>query len=70
MIAPIGNFALGLYNADTYVTKDCMWYERVGFSDDTKKWIKESKPPEFVVKDLRQVARNNDIYKEVCDEKE
>jgi hypothetical protein len=29
----------------------------------------ESNPPEVVSKDLAVVSRNNDIYKEVCEEK-
>ena len=32
LVAPVANFGLGLYNADTYVTKDCQWYEPVWFS--------------------------------------
>ena len=67
MIAPIANFGLGLYNADDYYSKECMWYEKVEFSPQTKEWLKTNNPPELVVKDLGKVARNNDIYKEVCD---
>ena len=29
----------------------------------------ENNPPEVVSKDLAVVSRNNDIYKEVCEEK-
>ena len=67
MIAPVANFGLGLYNADDYYSKECMWYEKVEFSPQTKEWFKNNNPPELVVKDLGKVARNNDIYKEVCD---
>ena len=67
MIAPVANFGLGLYNADTYYSKECAWYEKVEFSPQTKEWLKTSHPPEVVVKDLGKVARNNDIYKEVCE---
>lgn len=66
MIAPTANFGLGLYNADDYYSKECMWYEKVEFNPKTKEWLKTSSPPEVVVKDLGKVARNNDIYKEVC----
>ena len=62
------NFGLGLYNADTYVTKDCKWYEPVWFSAETKACIKKKSPPEKVVKDIAKVSRNNDLYKELCDD--
>jgi len=39
-------------------------------SQDTKQWLLQNNPPEIVSKDLAQVARNNDIYKEVCDPKD
>ena len=66
MIAPVANFAIGLYNADDYYSKECLWYNEVKLNDDTKKWLLESNPPEGVSKDLSTVSRNNDIYKEVC----
>lgn len=69
LIAPVTNFGLGLYNADTYYSKECAWYEPVWFSQETKDWIKESRPNPSTIKDLSRVARNNDIYKEVCDAK-
>ena len=68
MIAPVANFAIGLYNADDYYSKECLWYNEVKLNDDTKKWLLESNPPEGVSKDLAMVSRNNDIYKEVCNE--
>ena len=70
LAAPVANFGLGLYNADTYYSKECAWYEQVKFSEDTKQWLLQNNPPEIVSKDLAHVARNNDIYKEVCDAKE
>ena len=70
MIAPVANFAIGLYNADDYYSKECLWYNEVKLNDDTKKWLLESNPPEGVSKDLSTVSRNNDLYKEVCDEEE
>lgn len=66
MIAPVGNFLVGLYNADTYYSKECAWYEEVKFTDKTKTWITENTPPKGVIKDLAKVARNNDIYLKVC----
>ena len=69
MIAPVANFAIGLYNADDYYSKECLWYNEVKLNDDTKKWLLESNPPEGVSKDLAVVSKNNDIYKEVCNEK-
>ncbi len=63
----MANFAMGLYNADTYYSKECAWYEEVHFSDSTKAWIVESKPDSVALKDLGKVARNNDLFKEVCD---
>jgi hypothetical protein len=66
MIAPVANFAIGLYNADDYYSKECLWYNEVKLNDDTKKWLLESNPPEGVSKDLSTVSRNNDLYKEVC----
>lgn len=66
MIAPTGNFLLGLYNADTYYSKECAWYEPVYFSAETKQWIVESRPNSMAVKDFAKVAKNNDIFKEVC----
>ena len=62
------NFGLGLYNADTYITKDCKWYEPVWFSPETKEWIKLNVPPKIVINDLGKVARNNDLYKELCED--
>jgi len=66
MVAPVANFAIGLYNADDYYSKECLWYNEVKLNDDTKKWLIDSKPPEGVSKDLATIAKNNDIYKEVC----
>jgi len=67
LVAPVTNFGLGLYNADTYYSKECAWYEEIKLTQSTKQWLSDSKPPEGVVKDLAKVARNNDIYREVCD---
>ena len=67
LAAPAANFGLGLYNADTYYSKECAWYEPVWFSKETKEWIKKAIPPPGAIKDLSKVARNNDIFKEVCD---
>ena len=69
MIAPIANFGLGLYNADTYYTKECAWYEPVRFNAKTKLWIVESKPNSDTVRELAQISRNNDIFEEVCNVK-
>ena len=66
MIAPVANFAIGVYNADDYYSKECLWYNEVKLNDATKKWLLESNPPEGVSKDLSTVSRNNDLYKEVC----
>jgi hypothetical protein len=66
MVAPVANFAIGLYNADDYYSKECLWYDEVRLNDDTKKWFKDNNPPEVVIKDLAAVARNNDMFKEVC----
>ena len=70
LVAPVANFGLGLYNADTYVTKDCQWYEPVWFSKETKEWIKKSKPPPVVISDLGKVSYNNDLALELCENKE
>ena len=70
LLAPVTHFGLGLYNADTYYSKECAWYEEIKLTQETKQWLTESKPPEGVIKDLAKVARNNDIYKEVCDPKD
>ncbi len=70
LAAPAVNFGLGLYNADTYYSKECAWYEEIKLTPATKQWLTDSKPPAGVVKDLAKVARNNDIYKEVCDPRE
>ena len=67
LVAPVTNFGLGLYNADTYYSKECAWYEEVNFAATTKAWIIESKPDPVALKDFAKVARNNDIFKEVCD---
>ena len=69
LVAPVTNFGLGLYNADTYYSKECAWYEEIKFNSATKQWLIKNNPPEAVIKDLSKVARNNDIYKEVCDER-
>jgi len=70
LVAPVTNFGLGLYNADTYYSKECAWYEEIKLTQSTKQWLTDNKPPEGVVKDLAKVARNNDIYREVCDSPE
>ena len=70
LAAPVANFGLGLYNADTYYSKECAWYEEIKLTQSTKQWLSDSNPSEGVVKDLAKVARNNDIYKEVCDSKD
>jgi hypothetical protein len=31
-----------------------------------KDWIKNNNPPSEGIKDLAKVARNNDLFKEVC----
>lgn len=67
LVAPVTNFGLGLYNADTYYSKECAWYEPVWFSKETKQWIADNIPKKEVVKDFAKVARNNDLYKEVCE---
>ena len=66
LAAPVANFAIGLYNADDYYSKECLWYNEVKLNDETKKWLLKNNPPEGVSKDLSTVSRNNDIYKEVC----
>tara|TARA_Y100000296_G_C5021490_1_gene180065 strand:- start:136 stop:378 length:243 start_codon:yes stop_codon:yes gene_type:complete len=66
LIAPAANFALGLYNADTYYSKECAWYEEIKFSNDTKEWIKKNQPSESTVRDFAKIAKNNDIYRKVC----
>ena len=68
LAAPMANFAIGLYNADDYYSKECLWYDEVKLNEKTKKWLIESNPPEVVSKDLSTVSRNNDIYKEVCND--
>ena len=70
LAAPVANFGLGLYNADTYYSKECAWYEEVRMSQDTKQWLLQNNPPAIVSEDLAQVSKNNDIYKQVCDPKE
>ena len=67
LIPPIASFGLGLYDADTYYSKECSWYEPSWFSKETKEWIRTNNPDQFVLTDLAKVARNNDIFKEVCD---
>lgn len=66
MIAPAGNFLLGLYNADTYYSKECAWYEPVWFSPETKEWIKQNHPSQVTISDLAKIAKNNDVFKQVC----
>ena len=66
LAAPAANFGLGLYNADTYYSKECAWYEPVWFSSEMKTWLSENTPPPLGIKDLAKVARNNDLFKEVC----
>ena len=70
LVAPVANFGLGLYNADTYVTKDCQWYEPVWFSKETKEWLKKVNPPPVVISDLGKVSYNNDLALELCEDKE
>jgi hypothetical protein len=70
LVAPVANFGLGLYNADTYVTKDCQWYEPVWFSKETKEWLKKADPPPVVISDIGKVSYNNDLALELCEDKE
>lgn len=67
LLPAVGSFALGMYDADTYYSKECAWYEPVWFSKETKEWIKKAKPDPVALKDFAKVARNNDLFKEVCD---
>jgi hypothetical protein len=66
LVAPVTNFGLGLYNADTYYSKECAWYEPVRFSPEMKAWLSKNTPPPLGIKDLAKVAKNNDLFKEVC----
>ena len=68
VVAPAANFAIGFYDHNDYYSKECLWYDEIKLNDDTKKWLLESNPPEIVSEDLSKVSRNNDIYKEVCEE--
>ena len=68
LIPPLANAVIGFYDANDYYSKECLWYDEVKLNDETKKWLLESDPPEIVGKDLSQVAKNNDLYKEVCKE--
>ena len=68
VVAPVANFAIGFYDHDDYYSKECLWYDEVKLNEETKKWFMENNPPEVVSKDLSKVSRNNDIYKEVCEE--
>ena len=70
LAAPVANFGLGLYNADTYYSKECALYEEVRMSQDTKQWLLQNNPPSIVSQDLAHVAKKNDIYKQVSDPKE
>ena len=66
MAAPAANFGIGLYNADSYYSKECLWYEPVQLSAGTKEWLRSTNPPAQVVKDMAQIAKNNDLFKKVC----
>jgi len=68
LVAPAANFAIGFYDHDDYYSKECLWYDEVKLNEGTKKWFLKNNPPEVVSKDLATVSRNNDIYKEVCEE--
>ena len=67
LVGPVAGFGLSYIDSNDYYSKECLWYEQVKFTNETKDWLKGSSPPVHVVKDLAKVARNNDIYKEVCD---
>ena len=66
LAAPAANFAIGFYDSNDYYSKECLWYDEVKLNKETKEWLLSSNPPGSVSKDLAQVSRNNDIYKEVC----
>ena len=68
LVAPTANFAIGFYDHDDYYSKECLWYDEVKLNEETKKWFLDNDPPEGVARDLSVVSRNNDIYKEVCEE--
>lgn len=36
--------------------------------EEAKAWIRGNNPPPQAVKDIAKVAKNNDIFKEVCSE--
>lgn len=46
---------------------DLSWYTEVKFSNETKRWFDKSKPPQFVVKDLNVIFKNNKKYKAIRD---
>lgn len=66
LISSATDLAVNLWDRNTYYTKECLWYEQVELSDGSKEWIRSNEPPDHVVKDLSVVAKNNDIYREVC----
>ena len=62
----IANFGLNLWDRNTYVTKDCLWYEPIIFDEETKTWIKTNNPTHSVLADLKKVVKNNDLYAKAC----
>ena len=56
MLPSVANFAIGLYNADDYYSKECLWYNEVKLNDETKKWLIDSNPPEVVSKDQSLIS--------------
>ena len=65
-IPAIANFGLTLWDRNTYVTKECLWYEPVKFDEKTKTWIQISNPTHSVLADLKKVVKNNDLYAKAC----
>ena len=60
------DFALNLWDRNNYYSQECLWYEPVQFEENTKTWIKQNNPDASQIRDLEQIARNNDLFREAC----
>ena len=55
-----------LTSCSTHYAQECLWYEKVELTSETKKWLKNNNPPRYVVDDLVEIAHNNSMYVASC----
>jgi hypothetical protein len=53
-------------SAGTNYSNECLWYQPVKFSDQTKRLLEIAEPGSQVLEDLKQILYNNEMFNELC----